>query len=237
MFERLKRYWKRDADLELELRGHLETEIDERMQAGAPAEEARYAARRAFGNRTLATEETRAVWGWPLVEALAQDVRYGVQTARPHSGLCSVRGRVARARHRRDHGDLHAVRRDRPQAPAREGTGPAGGAFLRDGGQPAKLISSLSAVRGDARWQPHDGGGFRDRKDAADQRERERSAGVGFEHLCDRRLLRHAWCPARAWTAIHEGRRPPWQRRRRAQPRLLATHDSGGTPRRSVRAS
>jgi hypothetical protein len=41
---------KRDADLERELRSDLELEEEEQRDGGASPEEARYAARRAFGN-------------------------------------------------------------------------------------------------------------------------------------------------------------------------------------------
>lgn len=82
MFERWKRYWKRDADLELEIRGHLETEIDERVEAGESATEARRAAQRAFGSGLLAAEEARAAWGWPAVEAVGQDLLHGLRLLR-----------------------------------------------------------------------------------------------------------------------------------------------------------
>ena len=44
---------KRDGDLERELRSDLEMEEEEQRETGVPAEEARYVARRAFGNATL----------------------------------------------------------------------------------------------------------------------------------------------------------------------------------------
>ena len=50
------RWWqirKRDADLERELQSDLELEEEEQRERGLSAEEARYAARRAFGNTTL----------------------------------------------------------------------------------------------------------------------------------------------------------------------------------------
>jgi hypothetical protein len=42
-----------DRDLERELRAHLELETEEQRESGLPADEARYAAQRAFGNVTL----------------------------------------------------------------------------------------------------------------------------------------------------------------------------------------
>lgn len=55
------RWWqtrRRDADLERELRSDLELEEEEQRERGVPPEEARYAARRAFGNSTLIKEHT-----------------------------------------------------------------------------------------------------------------------------------------------------------------------------------
>jgi predicted permease len=71
---------KRDADLERELRSDLELEEEEQRESGLPPDEARYAARRAFGNPTLIREQTRAVWSWNMLENLIRDVRIGVRT-------------------------------------------------------------------------------------------------------------------------------------------------------------
>ncbi|HEY4356732.1 MAG TPA: ABC transporter permease [Acidobacteriaceae bacterium] len=71
---------KKDADLERELRSDLELEELEQMERGLSPEEARHAARRAFGNPTLIREQTRSVWAWNRLESLARDLRYGVRT-------------------------------------------------------------------------------------------------------------------------------------------------------------
>ena len=71
---------KRDADLERELLSDLELEEEERRELGLSAEEARSAARRAFGNTTLIREQTRAVWSWVWMERLVRDVKYGTRT-------------------------------------------------------------------------------------------------------------------------------------------------------------
>jgi len=52
----LPRLWQRrerEADLERELRSHLDLEMEEQQDSGLPPDEARYAARRAFGNTVL----------------------------------------------------------------------------------------------------------------------------------------------------------------------------------------
>ena len=41
---------RRDADLDRELRAHLDAEAAERLEEGTPADEARYAAKRALGH-------------------------------------------------------------------------------------------------------------------------------------------------------------------------------------------
>src|ERR1700751_2641723 len=70
----------REQDLQRELDAHLELEAEEQRAAGASSEEARYAARRAFGNLTLTAEATREVWGWfaleVALEQIGQDVRF-----------------------------------------------------------------------------------------------------------------------------------------------------------------
>ncbi|HWA94120.1 MAG TPA: ABC transporter permease [Terracidiphilus sp.] len=67
---------KRSADLERELQSDLDLEVEEQRERGASAEEARYAARRAFGNTVLIREQTHEVWGWAMFERLWQDIRY-----------------------------------------------------------------------------------------------------------------------------------------------------------------
>ena len=71
---------KRDADLERELLSDLECEEEEQQERGLSANEARSAARRAFGNTTLIREHTRAAWGWGRLEQLVRDVKYGTRT-------------------------------------------------------------------------------------------------------------------------------------------------------------
>lgn len=66
---------KRDEDLERELRSDLELEEEEQRERGLSEEEARYAARRAFGNETLIWEQTREAWGWGAVESFLRDLR------------------------------------------------------------------------------------------------------------------------------------------------------------------
>jgi predicted permease len=81
---------RRDADLEAELRADLELEEEEQREGGLSAEEARFAARRAFGNLTLIREQTRAVWAWNWLESLGRDLRYGLRTLGRAPGFTSI---------------------------------------------------------------------------------------------------------------------------------------------------
>ena len=71
---------KRDADVERELQSDLELEEEEQREHGVPPEEARHAALRSFGNPTLISEQTRAVWSWNGLENLLRDLRISVRT-------------------------------------------------------------------------------------------------------------------------------------------------------------
>jgi putative ABC transport system permease protein len=73
---------KRNADLERELRSDLELEEEARRADGLSPEEARYAARRAFGNTLLIREHTHEVWRSASLERLWQDVQYAFRQFR-----------------------------------------------------------------------------------------------------------------------------------------------------------
>ena len=77
------RWWrlrKRDEDLQRELDSDLELEEEEHRERGLSPEEARYAARRAFGNPTLIREHTRATWNRGSLERWVRDLKYGART-------------------------------------------------------------------------------------------------------------------------------------------------------------
>jgi predicted permease len=68
-----------DADLDAELRAHLDMLTEENIRKGIGPQEARYAARREFGGLEQAKEEYRKHRSLPFLETLLQDVRYGVR--------------------------------------------------------------------------------------------------------------------------------------------------------------
>src|SRR5688572_8442071 len=71
---------RKEAELREELQFHLDEEVEARRAGGLAEDEARWAARRELGNLTLVHENTRAAWGWTLLEQLAQDARYAFRT-------------------------------------------------------------------------------------------------------------------------------------------------------------
>src|SRR5215475_3876864 len=79
-----------ERELEEEIRAHLEMEAREKIDDGLAPEEARYAARRAFGSVAIAKEESRAMWGFRTLENLLQDLRYGVRLLRTKPGFAAA---------------------------------------------------------------------------------------------------------------------------------------------------
>src|SRR5260370_4767373 len=85
LLHRRREVWRLDAELSF----HLEQQIVENMAAGMSREEARYAARRAFGNPTLLGEQAREAWSWNSIEMALQNIRISIRTldTTPGSGV------------------------------------------------------------------------------------------------------------------------------------------------------
>ena len=86
-------WWKRkerEHDLERELQSDLDLEAMEQQERGLSAEQARYAALRAFGNATLIKEVTREMWGAASIERLVQDLRYAIRVLLRSPGFSLV---------------------------------------------------------------------------------------------------------------------------------------------------
>jgi predicted permease len=79
-----------ERELDEEIRAHIEIEEEEQRAAGLRPEEAHDAARRAFGNATLAKEMSREAWIFRRVEELSQDVRFALGQLRRSPGFTAV---------------------------------------------------------------------------------------------------------------------------------------------------
>ena len=86
-------FWRRkrrEAELDQELRSHLEMAARERAEQGEDVKDAARAARREFGNVGLVKEVTRDVWGWIWLRDVADDARYGMRMLLKNPGFAIV---------------------------------------------------------------------------------------------------------------------------------------------------
>lgn len=63
-----------------DIRDHIERETQDNIDKGMAPEQARRQAMISFGNVALSIEDTQAVWGWPSLDAIRQDLRYVLRT-------------------------------------------------------------------------------------------------------------------------------------------------------------
>src|SRR5262245_19608502 len=84
---RLWPWRRRDAEIEEEIRTHLEMARRDRMERGETAEWAEEAARKEFGNVGLVKEVSRDMRGWNWPGDLARDLRLGARALRRTPGF------------------------------------------------------------------------------------------------------------------------------------------------------
>ncbi|HYL64323.1 MAG TPA: ABC transporter permease [Candidatus Methylomirabilis sp.] len=79
-----------DADLEEEMRLHLELRQQQNLQSGMTSDDAGAAARRCFGNSLALREKSHIAWGWEWLEDLLQDTNYGVRAMLRSPGITLI---------------------------------------------------------------------------------------------------------------------------------------------------
>ncbi len=79
-----------EANLNEELDGHIEMLVEDNLRRGMAPDDARYAALRNFGGTEQMKEEYREQRGLPMLETLAEDVRYGFRQLRRNAGFTLV---------------------------------------------------------------------------------------------------------------------------------------------------
>jgi predicted permease len=90
MWARVKALFGRkrlERDLEEEVAFHLAMREKKKLARGVAAEEAKYAARREFGNATQVKEICRGMWSFASLETFWRDLRYGARALGKNPGF------------------------------------------------------------------------------------------------------------------------------------------------------
>ena len=73
---------RKAGDMAEEVRTHLDMEIEDRLHSGMAPGEARMAAQRRLGNQAAIAERAYDSWGFPSLDGLLKDIRYGFRAMR-----------------------------------------------------------------------------------------------------------------------------------------------------------
>ena len=102
----LFRRQKLDADLDEELRAHIDLAIEENLKRGMSKQQARTAALRDFGGVTQVREAYRIQRGLPFLEDIFQDLRFALRQFRKSPGFALTAIAYPGAWDWREHRDL-----------------------------------------------------------------------------------------------------------------------------------
>jgi len=80
----------KDAELDAEIRSHIDQAIRDRVERGESPDDARSNVMREFGNAALVKEVTRSMWGWSFLERLGQELRFALRSHRKSPGFSVV---------------------------------------------------------------------------------------------------------------------------------------------------
>jgi putative ABC transport system permease protein len=93
IWRRLAFFFRRgqfQRELKEEMDDHVRMKAKDLHEEGMPTDEASNAARQEFGNALLLRDRSRDTWGFGWLEALVQDLRYGLRQLRHNPGFTAV---------------------------------------------------------------------------------------------------------------------------------------------------